>query len=216
MQVRIRGRQVHLMVSHYHRYDPNTQTGGRNTVETKHKFPASALEIPANIAEQLTDEETEKVMQVAIRPARERERQRLERVQAEQVVAAMHGIDPNWRIKGATEFLTDVRSVYDEKGPELDMPALANIVVQCAEIAVRASSISRMPAETSALFLMSLATSISRIATQVGSDAFPAADKGNVKESPMYKVWMEVGEARAALQTSLQKKAFVQKREKKD
>lgn len=207
---------MHLLVSQYHRYDPSTKTGGRNTVETKHKFSASALEIPADIAEQLTDEESEKVMRVAIRPARERERQRLEREEAEQSAAAMHGIDPNWRIKGATEFLRDAQSVFDENGPELDMAVLANVVVQCAEIAVRASSISREPTEPSTLFLMSLATSISSMATLVGSDAFPAAGDGNVKESPIYKAWMAIGEARIALQTPLQKKGYVQTREKKE
>ncbi|MYM71624.1 hypothetical protein GTP56_05360 [Duganella sp. FT134W] len=216
MQVRIRGKQVYLMVSRYHRYDPITKTGGRNTLETKHKFPANALEIPADIAGQLTDDEIEKVMRVAILPARELERQRLERKQVEQAAAALHDIDPNWRIKGVSEFLCDLQSVYDEQGPELDMAKLAGVVVQCTEIAVRASSISSEVAELSALYLMSLATSISKIAKLVGSDSFPAADKGNVKESPVYKVWMEVGEAKAALQIPLQKKGYVQKREKKD
>lgn len=160
-------------------------------------------------------DEIEKVMRVAILPARELERQRLEREQVEQAAAALHDIDPNWRIKGVSEFLRDVQSFYDEQGPELDMAKLAGVVVQCTEIAFRASSISSEVAELSALYLMSLATSIYKIAKLVGSDSFPAADKGNVKESAVYKVLMEGGRLRRPCKFHC-KKRFVQKREKKD
>jgi len=212
MQIRIRGNWVHLLESTYHRLNPDTGAGGRSTLKLKHKFPANSLEIPLEVMKSLTDEEIERVMLVAIRPAREHERQRVENEKANRIAEAMHRIDPNWRIDAAIQPLEEAVSNVAEKGPDLDMSKLSEIFRHCIELCVTVSSTSEDPTKITAGLLTILSGAMARIATQIGGEVFPTAGDGNVKETEMYKAWMDTGSARQSLQIAMQKKQYVQTR----
>lgn len=212
MQVRVRGNWVHLLVSKYQRLDKETGKGKTSEVQRVAQFPADATEIPDDFPVILSDEDIEKIMRKAILPARERERQRIESEAAAREAAAAHAIDPNWRMDAAWEPLSEALGVIDARGPALRPEQFLRVVERCTEIGLRASEIDSDPRTLVAQLLSALASSLSTIAQRIDSTTFPTPANGNVKESSMYRAWVDVGNAKQSLQTALQKKEYVQTR----
>ena len=212
MQVRKRGNWIHLLKSSYHRYDEISKVGGRTTLSLAHKFPASATEVPEEVKGSLTEEELERVMNVAIIPAREEQARRTAlEVQASEAVAR-HAIDPNWRLERAIEVMLEAANSLQTMSPELDFDRVAKIMHLCVDMAIRAGAFHGDSVRPVSQLLGTMATATSKIAQHVSDTKFPSVAKGNAKENLMYKGWQVTGKARDELQVAMQKKRYVQKR----
>jgi hypothetical protein len=212
MQVRKRGNWIHLLKSSYHRYDEISKVGGRTTLSLAHKFPASATEVPEELKGILTEEELERVMNVAIIPAREEQARRTAlEVQAREAVAR-HGIDPNWRLERAIEVMVEAAESFETMSPELDFDRITKIINLCVDMAIRTGAFHGDSVRPVSQLLGAMATATSKISQHISDTNFPRAMEGNAKEHPMYKAWHYTGNARKELQAAMQKKRYVQKR----
>ncbi|MYM23214.1 hypothetical protein GTP46_11210 [Duganella sp. FT135W] len=203
---------MYLVVSKYEPLDKLTGKGGRNIPKTVAKFSAELTEMPSDLPVTLNDDDVGKIMRKAIIPARERAVQRIEMEAATREAEAMHAVDPNWRLQAAIESLDDVLKVVDVEGPSLDFGRLANLFTLCTQIGLVEALPTPGVSERTAQLMMLLAESIAEVAQKIEAEGFPLAGDGNIKESSMYKAWMEIGAARQALQTAMQKKRYVQTR----
>ena len=212
MQVRRRGNWIHLLKTSYHRYDELSKIGGRSTLSLVHKFPASATEVPQNIKDVLTAEELERVMNVAIIPAREEQKRRIALEAQAREASARHEIDPNWRLARAIEVMGDVSDSIQPLSPELDFDRLAEIINGCVNAGIRAASLCGESVNSVSKLLGVLAKATSEIAQHVSGTAFPGTERGSAKEGPMHVAWTQTKSAHGALLVALQKKRYAQKR----
>lgn len=212
MQVRKRGNWIHLLKSSYHRYDEISKVGGRTTLSLAHKFPASATEVPEELKGSLTEEELERVMNVAIIPAREEQARRSALEAQEHEAVARHATDPNWRLKRAIDVMAEAVDSIQTTSPELDFDLVEKVINYCVDIAIREGALHDDSVRPISRLLGALTAATSTIARHIADTQFPSAADGNAKESLMYKAWQDTGEALKELRVAMQKKRYVQKR----
>jgi hypothetical protein len=208
MHTKKRNGRVMLYRSSYVRKGMNGNSHGYAVQEFVGSLPASAQEVPTELAEKLSSEEREYVETKVVLPARRATEEARRVAEQERRASEARERDPRWRVDDALRLLAEAAKFVSQGDTRVEAGKV-KVLREALDALATTAKLQPDP-------LDAVRAAVVSATAAVKAGHYGAAPAGNVRDTNVYKRWRSIGEAvdsgKDSLLKALQEKGWARVR----